>query len=105
MINLPITDRKKVSALNSSTAYLVADATFGPPPLQDPFAWGADFIMHSATKYFAGHSDVLMGVLICKSEVDWRKVGDDKESTDTRCLLTRILSFHPSSGKIGLTLE
>ncbi|KAH8647514.1 pyridoxal phosphate-dependent transferase [Ilyonectria robusta] len=44
-------------------AYLTVDATFGPPPLQDPFAQGADFVMHSGTKYFGGHSDMLCGVL------------------------------------------
>lgn len=44
-------------------AYLTVDATFGPPPLQDPFLFGADVIMHSGTKYIGGHSDMLCGVL------------------------------------------
>ncbi|KAI1326193.1 pyridoxal phosphate-dependent transferase [Xylariaceae sp. FL0255] len=44
-------------------AYLTVDATFAPPPLQDPFAFGADFVMHSGTKYFGGHSDMLCGTL------------------------------------------
>ena len=44
-------------------AYLTVDATFAPPPLQDPFALGADVVMHSGTKYFGGHSDMLCGVL------------------------------------------
>ena len=43
--------------------YLTVDATFAPPPLQDPFVQGADVIMHSGTKYFGGHSDMLCGVL------------------------------------------
>lgn len=43
--------------------YLTVDATFAPPPLQDPFAFGADLVMHSGTKYFGGHSDMLCGVL------------------------------------------
>uniref|UniRef100_A0A0B7JW54 Cystathionine gamma-synthase n=1 Tax=Bionectria ochroleuca TaxID=29856 RepID=A0A0B7JW54_BIOOC len=43
-------------------AYLTVDATFAPPPLQDPFAFGADVVMHSGTKYFGGHSDMLIGV-------------------------------------------
>jgi cystathionine beta-lyase/cystathionine gamma-synthase len=45
-------------------AYLTVDATFGPPPLQDPFLWGADLIMHSGTKFIGGHSDMLCGVLV-----------------------------------------
>lgn len=44
-------------------AYLSVDATFGPPPLQDPFVWGADIVMHSGTKYVGGHSDMLCGIL------------------------------------------
>lgn len=44
-------------------ALLSVDATFGPPGLQDPFAWGADVVLHSGTKYIGGHSDLLCGVL------------------------------------------
>ncbi|KAF7190520.1 putative trans-sulfuration enzyme [Pseudocercospora fuligena] len=44
-------------------AVLTIDATFAPPPLLDPFKWGADFIMHSGTKYIGGHSDMLCGVI------------------------------------------
>lgn len=49
-------------------AKLVVDATFAPPPLQDPFKFGADLIMHSATKYFGGHSDLLAGVLVTQDK-------------------------------------
>lgn len=44
-------------------AYLTVDATFAPPPLLAPFDFGADIVMHSGTKYFGGHSDMLCGVL------------------------------------------
>lgn len=44
-------------------AYLTLDSTFAPPPLQDPWKWGVDFVMHSGTKYFGGHSDMLCGVV------------------------------------------
>ncbi|KAJ4368635.1 hypothetical protein N0V86_009543 [Didymella sp. IMI 355093] len=44
-------------------ALLSVDATFAPPGLMDPFRWGADFVMHSGTKYIGGHSDMLCGVL------------------------------------------
>lgn len=43
--------------------YLTVDATFAPPPLMRPFDHGADVVMHSGTKYFGGHSDLLCGVL------------------------------------------
>ncbi|KAH8703738.1 Cys/Met metabolism PLP-dependent enzyme-domain-containing protein [Talaromyces proteolyticus] len=44
-------------------AYLVVDSTFGPPGIQDPFLFGADIIIHSGTKYFGGHHDLLCGTL------------------------------------------
>lgn len=55
-------------------AYLTVDATFAPPPLLDPFLWGADFVMHSGTKYFGGHSDMLCGVVGVGRQVEgWEK--------------------------------
>ncbi|KAK5165853.1 uncharacterized protein LTR77_008776 [Saxophila tyrrhenica] len=51
------------SLAHARGAFLTVDATFGPPPLQDPFKHGADYVMHSGTKYFGGHSDMLCGVL------------------------------------------
>ncbi len=55
-------------------AFLTVDATFGPPPLQDPFLWGADLVMHSGTKYVGGHSDMLCGVVAinpARAEEGW----------------------------------
>ncbi|KAK8151681.1 pyridoxal phosphate-dependent transferase [Phyllosticta citrichinensis] len=53
-------------------AYLSVDSTFGPPGLQDPFAQGADVVMHSGTKYIGGHSDMLCGVLaVPETRADW----------------------------------
>ncbi|KAI0381990.1 PLP-dependent transferase [Hypomontagnella monticulosa] len=52
--------------------FLTVDATFAPPPLMDPFALGADVVMHSGTKYFGGHSDMLCGVLaVNPARADW----------------------------------
>ncbi|KAK0656155.1 Cys/Met metabolism PLP-dependent enzyme-domain-containing protein [Cercophora newfieldiana] len=48
--------------------YLTVDATFAPPPLMDPFQFGADIVMHSGTKYFGGHSDMLAGVLAVRPD-------------------------------------
>jgi cystathionine gamma-synthase len=60
---------------------LLVDATFGPPPLQYPFKWGADCIMHSGTKYFGGHSDLLCGVLVVKEEEQWRMLWHNRTYT------------------------
>ncbi|KAK4459095.1 pyridoxal phosphate-dependent transferase [Cladorrhinum samala] len=51
--------------------YLTVDATFAPPPLMDPFRFGVDVVMHSATKYFGGHSDMLSGVLAVRPDRAW----------------------------------
>lgn len=59
-------------------ALLSVDATFAPPPLQDPFQFGADIVVHSATKFFGGHSDLLAGLLVVKSIEDRKKLIDDR---------------------------
>jgi cystathionine beta-lyase len=46
----------------------VVDNTFATPYLQRPLDLGADIVMHSLTKYMAGHSDVVMGAAICKDD-------------------------------------
>lgn len=45
------------------------DNTFATPYLQKPLDLGADIVMHSLTKYMGGHSDVVMGAIICKDDV------------------------------------
>ncbi|KDR83849.1 hypothetical protein GALMADRAFT_681044 [Galerina marginata CBS 339.88] len=57
---------------------LVVDSTFGPPPLQYPFRFGADCILHSGTKYFGGHSDLLAGVLVVKTIEEWNTLHSDR---------------------------
>ncbi|MBP6455231.1 MAG: cystathionine gamma-synthase [Chitinophagaceae bacterium] len=47
---------------------LVVDNTFASPYLQNPLDWGADIVMHSATKYLGGHSDVVHGCVITNSD-------------------------------------
>ncbi len=44
------------------------DNTFATPYLQRPLDLGADIVVHSATKYIAGHSDVILGLAVCKDE-------------------------------------
>jgi cystathionine beta-lyase len=46
----------------------VVDNTFATPYLQNPLDLGADIVMHSATKYLGGHSDVMMGALVTRNE-------------------------------------
>lgn len=55
---------------------LVVDSTFAP--LQETFACGTDMVMHSATKYFGGHSDLLAGVLAVQSKSQWNQLFADR---------------------------
>lgn len=51
-----------------ANAMLCVDNTFATPYLQTPLDLGADIVMHSATKYLGGHSDVVMGALVTSDE-------------------------------------
>ena len=66
-----IVDIEKISSISKSKNILLAvDNTFATPYLQQPLNLGADIVMHSATKYLAGHSDVILGCLaVNKHEV------------------------------------
>lgn len=66
---MKITDIKEVSEAVSGNDILVCvDNTFATPMLQQPLAEGADVVMHSATKYLGGHSDVVMGCLMLNDD-------------------------------------
>ena len=52
------------AAARAAGAYVVVDNTFATPILQRPLTLGADLVVHSVTKYLAGHSDVLMGAVV-----------------------------------------
>lgn len=60
-----ITDIAAVAAVaKEAKAWLCVDNTFASPYLQNPLDFGADIVMHSATKYLGGHSDVIQGCLV-----------------------------------------
>lgn len=64
-----IIDIKATAAVSKKHNILLAvDNTFATPYLQQPLDLGADIVMHSATKYLGGHSDVVMGALIVKDK-------------------------------------
>ncbi|WP_190810143.1 cystathionine gamma-synthase [Flagellimonas sp. S3867] len=64
-----VIDVKAVSDLAKKNNLLLAvDNTFATPYLQRPLDLGADIVMHSATKYLGGHSDVVVGALVVKDK-------------------------------------
>lgn len=65
---MSITDIKAMSNIaKQAGAILCVDNTFASPYFQNPLDWGADIVMHSATKYLGGHSDVIQGCLMFNS--------------------------------------
>ncbi|KAJ2467953.1 hypothetical protein GGI02_003851, partial [Coemansia sp. RSA 2322] len=52
---------------HAAGAVLVVDATLAPPPLCQPFRHGADVVVHSATKFLGGHSDLVAGVVVARA--------------------------------------
>ncbi|MCW2795089.1 aminotransferase class I/II-fold pyridoxal phosphate-dependent enzyme [Nocardioides sp.] len=56
------------AAAHAAGAYVVVDNTFATPILQRPLELGADIVVHSVTKYLAGHSDALMGAIVTRDE-------------------------------------
>jgi len=66
---LNIIDIKGIAGLaKENNCLLAVDNTFATPYLQNPLDLGADIVMHSVTKYLGGHSDVVMGALICNDD-------------------------------------
>lgn len=65
---MKLVDIQKVAELIKGKDILLAvDNTFATPYIQTPLDLGADIVMHSATKYLGGHSDVIAGALIAKT--------------------------------------
>ena len=70
---LSIADIRAIAeAAHAVGALVVVDNTFATPVLQKPLALGADVVLHSATKYLAGHSDVLLGAVVTAATDDGR---------------------------------
>ncbi|HEX7064898.1 MAG TPA: bifunctional cystathionine gamma-lyase/homocysteine desulfhydrase, partial [Bacillales bacterium] len=66
---LKVTDLKKVSEIaKAHNLYLIVDNTFNTPYWQNPIDFGADIVVHSATKYLGGHSDVVSGLVVVNSD-------------------------------------
>lgn len=72
---LKISDIKRISEISKSIkALLVVDNTFASPIFQKPLDLGADIVIHSATKYLAGHSDLLAGLVVTKNPLISEKI-------------------------------
>src|SRR5919201_179470 len=62
-------------------APVVVDATVATPVHLRPLEHGADFVLHSATKYLGGHDDVLLGAVVCKRADEAEQLNEFRTST------------------------
>jgi cystathionine beta-lyase len=81
-----IIDIEAVARISKANNIMLAvDNTFATPYLQNPLDLGADIVMHSATKYLGGHSDVVMGALICNDEEIAKEIYRIQNSSGAIC--------------------
>jgi len=94
---LEIIDIRRVAALAHAHGALIAvDNTFASPVNQQPLALGADIVVHSATKYLGGHSDITAGALMGSKQIidpvrAWRNNFGQTIAAETAFLLARSL--------------
>ncbi len=95
---LRIVDLRRIASQCRTAGVISAvDATFAPPPIQRSAALGIDLVMHSATKYLGGHSDVLAGVVAGSHELlgpieSWRLRTGGILAPDAAWLLQRSMA-------------
>jgi Cystathionine beta-lyases/cystathionine gamma-synthases len=68
---LKLADLERISEIGRQAGAITAvDNTFASPYVQRPLAWGFDLVMHSATKYLNGHSDIIGGMVVAGSNTE-----------------------------------
>ena len=74
--NSNIVDIEKVAKIAHAHGIpLVVDSTFATPYLVRPFEWGADIVVHSATKFIVGHGTAIGGVIVESCKFNWKESG------------------------------
>jgi cystathionine beta-lyase len=88
---LKISDIAAIAAVaKQNGSLLCVDNTFASPALQQPIKLGADIVIHSATKYLGGHSDLIAGLVVCRTQ----ELGDKIKFIQNAC--GAILAPHDS---------
>src|SRR5256714_14533704 len=77
----PFLTMPDLEAAASHPAPVVVDATASTPIQLRPLEQGADFVLHSATKYLAGHSDALLGAVVCARKEDAERLRELRSRT------------------------
>jgi cystathionine gamma-synthase len=77
----PFLTMPDLEAATASGARVVVDSTAATPVYLRPLEHGADFVVHSVTKYLGGHSDLLLGAVVCRSDDDFHRLHEFRGRT------------------------
>lgn len=103
--NSNITDIERVAAIaHSHDIPLIVDNTFATPYLLRPIEYGADIVVHSATKFIGGHGTSLGGVIVDSGKFDWKKSGKFAQLTESDPCYHGI-SFTEAAGNLAYVVR
>jgi len=103
---LRVTDIGAIAAIaQKANALLACDNTWATPLLQLPLKLGADVVMHSVTKYLSGHSDVLSGALIFKTNGGKTTSGRTNSGKPTGPLFEKVRAIQRDGGSVPSPFE
>jgi len=89
---------------NEAGVPLVVDNTLASPYLCRPFEWGADIVVHSATKYICGHGSTMGGAVVESGKFDWSQ-NDKFPGLSAPDPAYHGLTFHETFGDFGFTMK
>lgn len=98
-----VCDMEPVAALAKDAGIpLIVDNTLATPYLCQPFQWGADIVVHSATKFLGGHGNSVGGVIVESGEFDWAQ-NDKFPAIAKPCPAYHGLTFYETFGRYAMT--
>ncbi len=83
---------------------LIVDSTFTPPSVFRPFEYGADIVVHSATKFIGGHGTALGGVIVDSGNFDWKASGKFPSLTEPNPSYHGVV-FTEAAGKAAFAVK
>ena len=100
-----VLDIEKIAAIaHENGVPLVCDNTLATPYLCRPFDWGADLVIHSATKYINGHGNTMGGAVVESGKFDWSQ-NDKFPNLSQPDEAYHGLTFHETFGDFGFTMK
>ena len=84
---------------------LIVDNTSATPYLCRPFEWGADIVVHSATKFLCGHGNAMGGFIVEKGDFDWGKTPGKFPIIASPCASYHGMNIYEVFGKDGPVAE